>query len=295
MSPSRLFTELTYNLTMQNPNFLIIDSGVGGLSIWQEIQRRIPHSRACYVADNGAYPYGALEEPVLVARLLSLLPGLEQRYQPDIIVIACNTASTVVLDHLRAQTSTPIIGVVPAIKPAAELSQTRHIALLATPGTIKRQYIDRLIQDFGKDCRVTRIGSHELVHEAEQKLRDQPVNSDSIQQVLDPLCQHDSNIDVLILGCTHFPFLKEEIQACIPGSIKIIDSGAAIARRAAQVLEQMPANTHMGTPRLENTFLFTADSHAAHKLEPGIQHFGFNKIQILANTTTQNEQKSGAS
>ena len=97
---------------MHSPRFLIIDSGVGGLSIWREIRRRLPHSQACYVADNGAYPYGALEESVLIERLLHLLPGLETTYQPDIIVIACNTASTVVLEPLRAQTRTPIIGVV---------------------------------------------------------------------------------------------------------------------------------------------------------------------------------------
>ena len=111
---------------MKNPNFLIIDSGVGGLSIWQEIQQLIPNSHTCYVADNGAYPYGTLEEQVLVQRLMQLLPELEQQYQPDIIVIACNTASTVVLEPLRAQTNTPVIGVVPAIKPAAALSESKQ-------------------------------------------------------------------------------------------------------------------------------------------------------------------------
>ncbi|AUM14294.1 glutamate racemase [Ketobacter alkanivorans] len=280
---------------MQNPTFLIIDSGVGGLSIWHEIQQRIPHAHACYVADNGAYPYGALAEQVLVERLLSLLPELEQRYQPDIIVIACNTASTVVLDHLRAQISTPIIGVVPAIKPAAELSVSRQVTLLATPGTIKRQYTDRLIQEFGKGCAFTRIGSHELVHEAERKLRGLPVNMDTIRQELAPLIQPNNNTDVLILGCTHFPFLKDEISQLIPAGIRVIDSGNAIARRAQQLLDNLAATTGHETHLTTNTFLFTAESGEAHNLEPGILHFGFDKIQFLTKSTTQNEQKSGAS
>jgi len=280
---------------MQNPTFLIIDSGVGGLSIWQEIQQRIPHSHACYVADNGAYPYGSQEESALIDRLLGLLPPLEQRYQPDIIVIACNTASTVVLDHLRAATPTPIIGVVPAIKPAAELSRTKQVALLATPGTIKRQYIDQLIHDFGNGCRFSRIGSHDLVHEAERKLRDLPVNQDIIQQVLAPLNLAAADIDVLILGCTHFPFLKQEIRQFVPEGTQIIDSGPAIARRAQQLLAHIARPANATQRPAGNTFVFTADSQEAHKLEPGIKHFGFDKIQFLGETNTQNEQKSGAS
>lgn len=276
---------------MHNPNFLIIDSGVGGLSIWQEIQQLIPNSHTCYVADNGAYPYGTLEEQVLVQRLLQLLPALEQQYQPDIIVIACNTASTVVLDPLRAQTKTPVIGVVPAIKPAAALSESKQVTLLATPGTIQRRYIDRLIEDFGNECQFQRIGSNELVHEAEQKIRAKPVNQAVINQVLRPL--QESNSDVLILGCTHFPILLEEIQAALPAHVNILDSGKAIARRAQQLLMDIPAAA--GKTRLPgNLFLFTAETEQAHLLEAGIQHFGFDKIRFFSPTATQIEQKSGA-
>ncbi|MBA54196.1 MAG: glutamate racemase [Pseudomonadales bacterium] len=276
---------------MKNPNFLIIDSGVGGLSIWQEIQQLIPNSHTCYVADNGAYPYGTLEEQVLVQRLLQLLPELERQYQPDIIVIACNTASTVVLDPLRAQTNTPVIGVVPAIKPAAACSQSKQVTLLATPGTIQRRYIDRLIEDFGNGCRFLRIGSNQLVHEAEQKIRGKPVNRAIIHEVLAPL--QDSHTDVLILGCTHFPILLQEIRAAIPAHIRILDSGAAIARRAQQLLIDLPPAE--GKTRLPgNLFLFTAETEQAHLLEAGIKHFGFDKIRFFAPNATQFEQKSGA-
>lgn len=279
---------------MNNPNFLIIDSGVGGLSIWHEIQQLIPNSHTCYVADNGAYPYGTLDEQVLVQRLLQLLPELESQYQPDIIVIACNTASTVVLEPLRAQTNTPVIGVVPAIKPAATLSQSKHVALLATPGTVQRRYIDRLIEDFGNGCQFLRIGSNELVHEAEQKLREYPVNQSVINQVLAPLQQSESAIDVLILGCTHFPILAREIRAAIPSQITILDSGQAIARRALQLLEELPPRLADKAPLPGNLFLFTAETEQAHLLETGIRHFGFDKIRFFAPNTTQNAQKSGA-
>ncbi|MEE2732477.1 MAG: glutamate racemase [Pseudomonadota bacterium] len=279
---------------MQNPNFLIIDSGVGGLSIWQEIQRLIPNSHTCYVADNGGYPYGTMEENVLVQRLLTLLPELERQYQPDIIVIACNTASTIVLEPLRAQTQTPVIGVVPAIKPAAAQSLSRHILLLATPGTVRRQYIDRLIQDFGHGCTFTRIGSNELVHEAEQKIRERPVNRDIINKVLEPVRQTDADIDVVILGCTHFPFLADEIRQALPTPIRILDSGQAIARRAQQLLADLKPRNQDHTPLPGNLFLFTEETEQTHQLETGIQHFGFDKIGFFRLTATQNAQKSGA-
>lgn len=280
---------------MEKTTFLILDSGVGGLTIWHEIQQRIPNSNACYVADNAAFPYGTQEEPALIERLLELLPPLEQHYQPDIIVIACNTASTVVLEPLRAQTRTPIIGVVPAIKPAAQLSQTKHIALLATPGTIKRRYTQQLIEDFGKGCNIIKLGSHQLVHEAEKKLRGLAVDKQIIQTALQDITDAQQPIDVVVLGCTHFPFLLEEITQQLPAGITVIDSGQAIARRAQQLLEDInhPHN-HADIPA-KNSFLFTADNAEAHTLEPGIKQFGFDKIQFLNQSTTQNTQKSGAS
>jgi len=277
---------------MLNPNFLIIDSGIGGLSILQEIQHQIPGASACYVADNAAFPYGTQEESNLVARLLTLMPLLQRITQPDIIIIACNTASTIVLDPLRAQTRTPIIGVVPAIKPAAQLSRNQHIALLATPGTIQRQYTQRLIQDFASDCTVIKIGSSELVEEAERKFRGLPVRPEYIKNALAPLAAHLTQIDVLVLGCTHFPFLKEDISAQLPSTVKIIDSGNAIARRAAQLLEEMPLSSHKTA---QNLFFFTEDTPGSHILEPGISHFGFDKVQFIGQNTIEFPQNPGAS
>ena len=277
---------------MHSPNFLIMDSGVGGLSIWQEIRRRLPHSHCCYVADNAAYPYGALAESVLTERLATLLPGLEQSVRPDIVVVACNTASTLVLDRLRTLTSTPIIGVVPAIKPAAAASRSRHIALLATPGTVTRPYIDRLVAEFAVGCRVTRIGSHELVQAAEQKLRGDPVDSGVLARVLAPLRSNDSDMDHLVLGCTHFPLLRDEIRTLLAPEIQIIDSGDAIARRAAQLHAASPPPLRAPQP---NRFLFTAEHSTPRQLEPGLHAFGFDRVRFLDTGAPQSGQKSGAS
>lgn len=272
---------------MSKPSFLIIDSGVGGLSILQEIQHLIPDATACYVADNGAYPYGTLEESTLVARLLTLLPLLQQRIQPDIIIIACNTASTVVLDPLRAQTRTPVIGVVPAIKPAARLTRTGHIGLLATPGTIKRRYTDQLISDFASNCTVTKVGSSDLVQEAERKMRGLSVRRDVLTSTLTPFSPpflsqpHLREIDVIVLGCTHFPFLKEELAAHLSPGVMLIDSGEAIAKRTQQILGELP--TFNGQTS-QNLFLFTAENPEAHILEPGIAAFGFEKVHFIGQT-----------
>lgn len=277
---------------MNNPTFLIMDSGVGGLSVVQEIQHRIPHCHICYLADNAAFPYGTQDETVLVERLMQLLPGLERQYNPDIIVIACNTASTIVLQPLREQTQTPIIGVVPAIKPAASLSQTKQLALLATPGTVARHYTQQLIESFASNCQVIKLGSNELVHQAENKLRGLPIDQASVAKILAPLTQPNCQIDTLILGCTHFPFLRQEIKRHIPDFITVIDSGEAIARRALQLLENIPNRNRQPEP---NYFLFTAEDEHAHALEMGIKHLGFSKIQFISDTNTEITQKSGAS
>lgn len=273
------------------PTFLIFDSGIGGLSIADEIRTRIPVSRLLYVADNAIFPYGIQEESVLIRRLQDLLPSLEQYAHPDLIIIACNTASTVVLEPLRQQTLTPIIGVVPAIKPAAQLSRNHHIGLLATPGTVKRQYVQNLIDSFASHCQVTRVGSSELVHEAENKLRGLPIDEAIIAQALAPFNSGNAAPDVVVLGCTHFPFLREEIRRHLPPDTQLIDSGEAIARRAISLLQTI---TPSPTTLSGNEFLFTADTPAARKLAETLHLHGFAKVQLIANGITEFTQKHSA-
>jgi glutamate racemase len=149
------------------------------------------------------------------------------------VVIACNSASTAVLDCLRAEFEVPFVGVVPAIKPAALCSGNKKIGLLATQGTVTRAYIDRLINEFAADCEVVRVGSQLLVELAEQKLRGETVTDDRLLSVIQPLLQ--AEVDVVVLGCTHFPWFKADFQRLCP-QITWLDSGQAIARRVDSLL-----------------------------------------------------------
>jgi glutamate racemase len=266
------------------PKLLIFDSGIGGLSIAREIRVKLPDCQITYVADNRHFPYGLLSEEALIERVTHLFPWLLSQYQPAIIVIACNSASTLVLDRLRTLDSRPIIGVVPAIKPAAQLSQSGHIGLLATPGTVQRAYTDTLIQTFAPHCRMTKVGSNELVAEAERKLRGEPVNPDMIARILAPIQSSDS-LDTLVLGCTHFPFLREEISACLGNTVQLIDSGEAIARRVEHVCEQLqprsgcqPASLY---PRQPDSFLYTSSQAVPDALAHFLRALGFGHIACI--------------
>ncbi|MGF1785367.1 glutamate racemase [Photobacterium swingsii] len=212
---------------------LIFDSGVGGLSVYQEIRALLPHEHYVYAFDNAAFPYGELEESVLIARTSKIVSQLVQKHSVDLVVIACNTASTIVLPTLRTQLNIPVVGVVPAIKPAAALSQKKVIGLLATPATVKRRYTQELIAEFAKDCEVLMIGSTRLVEIAEQKLRGELVSVAEIQEILSPWLER---VDGIVLGCTHFPLIKNEIQQAFSTPVQIIDSGKAIANRVKALL-----------------------------------------------------------
>ncbi|MCG8314872.1 MAG: glutamate racemase [Pseudomonadales bacterium] len=258
---------------------LIFDSGVGGLSISKEIKTRIASLSITYIADNRTYPYGILSEQALIERIENLFPQLIERFQPETIVIACNSASTLVLDHLRQLTPIPVIGVVPAIKPAAEQTQTQTIGLLATPGTVQRAYTSRLIEDFAPHCSVIRIGSRELVDLAETKLRGKPVDRQILEQVLTPFTTNKA-VDKVVLGCTHFPFLRNEISSILGNRIALIDSGTAIARRTEFILNSVSSCTPL-TASPPDCFIFTKEDHTAHELAPHLQQHGFDEVEFI--------------
>ncbi len=218
-------------------NILVFDSGVGGLSVLREIQQRVPGCDLFYACDNEAFPYGIKEESELVTRVDAVLKKLDQQLQPDIVVVACNTASTVALPRIRAHFQHPVVGVVPAIKPAAECSTRKVIGLLGTPGTVQRQYTQQLIDDFASDCEVIRIGSSDLVVMAEEKLRGADVDKTALKAILQPFFEHP-RLDTIVLACTHFPLLIDELQAIAPFPVNWVDSGEAIARRVAFLLSE---------------------------------------------------------
>lgn len=221
-------------------SIVVYDSGVGGLTVYQEIVQRCTDNDIVFVSDNDAFPYGTKTEKELVERVVAVVERISHQYSPDVLVIACNSASTVVLPVLRDRFDFDVVGVVPAIKPAAHVSNTKRICLLATPGTVARRYTDELISGFASDCDVIKIGSTELVQLAEQKLRGKALDISQISAIIKPVID-DVCIDVIVLACTHFPLLNKEIERVLNinhREVILIDSGAAIAQRVSFLLEK---------------------------------------------------------
>lgn len=262
-----------------NPRILVFDSGVGGLSIVREIQKKLPYAPLVYASDNGFFPYGTKGEAELIARVDEVFRKLLAAYPIDIIVVACNTASTLALSHIRSHFAQPVVGVVPAIKPAAAMSKNQVIGLLATPATVARPYTHNLIHEHAPNAEVIAVGSSELVQLAEEKLRGKLIPAGSLQPILAPFFDHPraAQMDVLVLACTHFPLLKEELTAQFPPHLNLIDSGEAIARRVAYLLED-----HVFIEKTpEHKAVFTMASPAVDALRPQLLPFDIHQVEIL--------------
>jgi len=256
----------------------ILDSGVGGLSIFKAIQRCMPHLSIVYACDNKNFPYGPKSAESVTQCISELAENVIQRFSPKLVVIACNTASTVALSHLRLLSSTPIVGVVPAIKPAALITKTKVIGLLATPGTINRDYTNRLIQEHAKNHAVIKVGSTLLVELAEKKLRGVNCDLELVRQELTPFFpeQSKSPIDTIILGCTHFPLLLDELKASAPKKVNWIDSSEAIAQRVSSL-------TNIGETSLPNyRAVFSELNESALTLKPYLQSLQFSQIEGIS-------------
>ncbi len=237
------------NTSATLPHILVFDSGAGGLSITSVVRAKIPCTLT-YVADNKHYPYGEQPSSKLENIILSTLCPIIQQHQPDLIIIACNTASTLILPALRARFTTPIIGVVPAIKPAAKHSKTKTIAVFATKETTQRSYTHNLINEHANGVDVILISTPMLVSAAENHLHGQcPQNA--INNALHMLFSHPkaNQIDTLVLACTHFPLLKKHIANTLKQQQKTIqlqDSGNAIANRAYSLLNVQTTTAQHG-------------------------------------------------
>ncbi|PSF10681.1 glutamate racemase [Marinobacter fuscus] len=219
----------------RRPRVLVFDSGIGGLSVAACVHRQTPGVELVYLADNAGFPYGDKSGPAVIERCCSLVRACLRQYPSDVIVVACNTASTIVLPHLRAMTPVPVVGVVPAIKPAAGLSANRRIGVLATPATVQRPYLDELIRDFAGDCRVIRLGHPALVQWAEGLVEGNQPPQAEVDAALAPLSKE--GVDTVVLGCTHYPLLLPWLRRSLPEVEHWVDSGDAIARRVAFLLE----------------------------------------------------------
>lgn len=267
---------------MRTPHVLVFDSGVGGLSVLREIAVLLPHLWLTYAADNAAFPYGVKAEDELVRRVSSVIRSLVEETGPDIVVIACNTASTTALDAVRRFLTIPVIGVVPAIKPAAAASRTRTIGLLGTKTTVATPYTAGLIAQFAAGCTVLTCGATELVEAAERKLQGFTVDPDLIHSVLDRLFGQPGGdqLDTIVLGCTHFPLLEPELAAAAPHPVAWMNSGAAIARRVATLLGDaaaVPAVLALPSRRA----IFTAEADAVERMRPGLAGFGLENVAYL--------------
>ncbi len=225
------------------PTILVFDSGLGGLTVLEQVRRARPDARYVYAADDAAFPYGRLSESVLVQRVLDVMARLIATHRPDLVVIACNTASTLVLPALRQRFPTPFVGVVPPIKPAAETSRSRLVTLLATPGTVARSYTRDLIMTYAEACSVTSIGSANLANYAEAELAGTPVDDAAIAAEIAPCfvtAEDGRRTDVVCLACTHYPLLRARFERLAPWPVTWIDPAPAIARRVTQLLGSTP-------------------------------------------------------
>ncbi|MHA3792237.1 glutamate racemase [Sphingomonas sp. YL-JM2C] len=257
---------------------LMFDSGVGGLSVLAPTRALLPQASYVYVADNGGFPYGIRSEAEIAARVPALLGRLVERYRPRLVVIACNTASTIALAAVRAALDLPIVGTVPAIKPAAERSAARAIGVLGTDATVRQPYVDDLSARFAADCLVLRHGSARLVELAEAKLRGEPTDPADYRAVLDGLLGQPGGdrIDMVVLACTHFPLVEAELAAAAPRPLRFVDGGPGIARRVAHLTEgqDWPA-----APKGEA--VFTAPLDVGDALRAGLAERGLATISIL--------------
>ncbi|MCL6697839.1 glutamate racemase [Sphingomonas sp. NSE70-1] len=254
---------------------LFFDSGVGGLSVLGPTRELLPNAPIVYAADSAGFPYGKRTEEELAVRVPELLARLVARFRPRLAVIACNTASTIALDHARAALEIPVVGTVPAIKPAAELSRSRVIGVLGTEATVRQPYVDDLAARFASDCTVIRHGSPELVELAEAKLAGEPISIESIHDAIAPMVRQPDGekMDVMVLACTHFPLLADEIATAFP-SIAQVDGGTGIARRIAYLTggQEWPA-------RPTGKAVFT--SPPADALRGALSRFGLDEVHQL--------------
>jgi glutamate racemase len=254
------------------PVILVFDSGLGGLTVFREVVQARPDARFVYAADDAFFPYGRQDEGKLVARVLAVMEQLIAAHSPDLVVVACNTASTLVLPQLRERFKIPFVGTVPAIKPACLSSSSKLVTVLGTEATVKREYTRTLIREHGNNCAVTLVGSPRLAELAEAELKGEPVSDDDILAELKPcfIAAEDKRTDTVVLACTHYPLLLQRLEKLAFWPVNFIDPAPAIARRVADLLG--PAIP--GAPRQPAQSVFTSGQTPAPTLAAALSRFG---------------------
>jgi glutamate racemase len=258
---------------------LFLDSGVGGLSVLGAVSAALPDAPLVYCADSAGFPYGTKGEAEVSARVAGLLGRLAERLQPSLIVIACNTASTIALGYVRPVLNVPVVGTVPAIKPAAEQSQTRVIGVLGTEATVRQPYVADLSARFAQDCSVLKHGSAALVEAAEAKLRGETTDPAIYRAALDGLLSQPGGdrLDTVVLACTHFPLVAAELAAAAPRPLRFIHGADGIARRCAHLLR----DARWEGPRAPGRAIFTGGIEGVAPLAPALHGFGLSLLESL--------------
>jgi glutamate racemase len=275
-APRNLIAELDANAGAppRASKALVFDSGLGGLSVLAEIRRLRPDVEIAYAADDAAFPYGRLSEAALVARVETVIARLIGEIEPDVVVIACSTASTLALPPLRAAYPLlPFVGTVPAIKPAAAASRSGLISVLATRGTVARDYTHDLVRDHAANCEVTLVGSPLLAVIAERVMRGEAVDEGEIAREIAPcFVEHDGRrTDQIVLACTHFPLIKDKLERLSPWPVGFVDPAPAIARR----LDTLVGPARPGSSkRNEGMAIFTSGEEAPLSLQRTLLRYG---------------------
>jgi glutamate racemase len=262
-----------------NPSapILFFDSGVGGLSVLAPTRELLPNAPIVYAADSAGFPYGKRSEAEIASRVPALLGRLVERFHPRLAVIACNTASTIALDHVRSALDLPVVGTVPAIKPAAETSKTRVIGVLGTEATVRQPYVDDLAAKFAADCTLIRHGSPGLVELAEAKLAGETIDAEAVKGAARPMFDGPDGvrIDTVVLACTHFPLLADELRAAFP-DVAYVDGGPGIARRIAWLTQDQPWPAEPS----EGLIIYTG-AEGRRPLMSALARFGIGDVETL--------------
>jgi glutamate racemase len=260
------------------PTILVFDSGLGGLSVFREVAAARPDARYVYAADDAVFPYGLHSEANLSARVLSVLGRLILRERPDLVVAACNTASTLVLPRLRERFPIPFVGTVPAIKPACAASTSKLVSVLGTEATVAREYTRALIRQFSEGCEVTLVGARRLAVMAEAVLNGESVADDDIAREIKPcfVTVGAARTDTVVLACTHYPLLLDRLEELAPWPVKWIDPAPAIARRVVELLGSPPAAP--ATASLPTRMVFTSGRAPSSALRRSLGRFGIGQI-----------------
>jgi glutamate racemase len=234
------------NSAEKSPLVLVFDSGLGGLTVLREISRQRPDLHLVYVADDAAFPYGLLDDQALTDRVVTVVGNLIAQLNLSLVVIACNTASTLALPSLRNKFSVPFVGTIPAVKPACERSVTKSVSVLATPGTVRRDYTQALIREYGAGSQVTLVGSEHLAELAERALQGELITDDEIVREI-RACFVDgvARTDTIVLACTHYPLIIDRLRTLSPWPVEWIDPAEAIARRVSSLLPVLQAPTSL--------------------------------------------------